>query len=87
MSHKHDHSASNQSERLPSFLAFYHAILEDKYLRILEDQTGGLEADFVLCEIPAALGFVPLEQHNPQSPYCNYIIVHTFVLIAALADS
>src|ERR1700687_517152 len=83
MNHQHDHSASNQSERLPSFLAFYNAILSDEHMRIFEDQAGGLEADFVFRKVPAALELVPFEAHVVQLPSCNYIIVRAICWLRA----
>ena len=63
------YSARNHSNRLPSFLPFNNAILDAAHLRIIENQTGGFEAELVLCEIATVLVIIPFEAHQQYFTY------------------
>jgi len=68
--------ARNHSNRLPSLLSFNNAILNAERPGIFENQTGGFEANLVLCEIPTVLALIPFEAHQQYFAYCTYILVH-----------
>ena len=75
MSHE-QYRARNHSNRPPSLLSFNNPILNAERPGIFENETGGFEANLVLCGIPTVLALMLFEAHQQYFAYCTYILVH-----------
>jgi len=62
--HEDNHDGSDQTHCLPALLSFDITVQAADMEWILKNEPGGLEADFVLCEIAPVLVLIPGESHD-----------------------